>query len=347
MTAVSPSSTPTAERLVEPASTTQMNAAVRRSYTTDPTEIAIERVPRPVPGEGEVLVQVHAAGVDRGVWHLMAGLPYLVRMAGFGITGPKQPILGLDLAGIVESVGSGVTTFAPGDRVHGVGDGSYAELAIAKADKLAPIPADLSFEQAAAIPVSGITALEAVRDHAKIATGERVLILGASGGVGSFAVQVAKAEGAIVTGAASASKADLVRNLGADHTLDYRADPLGKHGPYDAIIDLGGNRRLGELRSLLTKHGRLVIVGGEDGGRLIGGVDRQLRAMLLSPISGRKLGTFIASENGAILRRLDDLIESGQVRPAVDRSFPLDQAPEAIEYMLSGKARGKTVISIR
>ena len=235
----------------------------------------------------------------------------------------------------------------PGDRVYGVGSGSFAEYAVAEAKKLAPIPGDRSFEQAAATPVSGITALEAVRDHAQVTVGERVLILGASGGVGSFAVQIAKAEGAIVTGVASGAKSDFVEQLGADHSLDYRTDPLDQHAPYDAIIDIGGNRSLGQLRRLMTPRGRLVIVGGESGGRLIGGTDRQLRAMLRSVVSRQQLGTFIASEDGATLRRLSAMIETGHVNPSIDRIYPLAETPAAIAHMLDGKACGKVVIAVR
>jgi NADPH:quinone reductase-like Zn-dependent oxidoreductase len=276
----------------------------------------------------------------------MAGLPYLVRIAGFGVRVPKQPVLGLDLAGVIERTGDGVTDLSVGDRVFGIGDGSFAEYAVAKAAKLAPIPDGVPFEQAAATPVSGITALEAVRKHAVIAEGESVLVLGASGGVGSFAVQIAKAEGATVTGVASAAKVDLVQGLGADHFLDYQTDPLDRHGPYDAIIDTGGNRGLGELRKLMSPTGRLIIVGGEGGDRLTGGVHRQVRAMLLSLTTKQKLGTFISSEKGTLVAELGGLIASGQLKPAIDRSFPLERTKDAIAHMLDGKARGKIVISI-
>jgi NADPH:quinone reductase-like Zn-dependent oxidoreductase len=240
-----------------------------------------------------------------------------------------------------------VRGFAPGDEVYGVGAGSFAEYARVRPGKLAAKPANLSFEEAAAVPISGLTALQAVRDHGRIGPGDRVLIIGASGGVGTFAVQIAKAGGAEVTGVASPSKLDLVRAIGADHALDYTRDAItdGRQR-YDVILDIGGNRRLADLRRALTPHGRLVIVGGEQDGRWLGGTDRQLRAHVLSLFVRQQLGTFISSENAADLDELRSLIASGQVAPVVDRIYPLAETAAAIRHVVDGRARGKVVIAM-
>jgi NADPH:quinone reductase-like Zn-dependent oxidoreductase len=277
----------------------------------------------------------------------MAGLPYPIRLAGFGLRTPKAPNPGRSVAGTVESVGTGVTEFKPGDEVYGTCDGSFAEYVRARAGRLAPKPANLSFEQAAAIPVSGLAALQAVRDRAQVQAGQKVLIIGASGGVGTFAVQIAKAFGAEVTGVCSTAKTDLVRAIGADHVIDYMREDFadGEHR-YDAILDTGGNCRLSHLRRALTPRGKLVIVGGETDGRWLGGTDRQLRAQLLSPLVSQKLGTFIASENAEDLKVLRDLIESGKITPAVDRAYPLSETPAAVRYVQEGHARGKVVITL-
>jgi NADPH:quinone reductase-like Zn-dependent oxidoreductase len=270
-----------------------------------------------------------------------------MRIMGFGFRRPKAPNPGRSLAGTVEAVGRNVTEFKPGDAVYGTCDGSLAEYVRAKVGLLALKPANLSFEKAAAVPVSGVTALQAVRDRAQIQPGEKVLIIGASGGVGTFAVQIAKAFGAVVTAVCSTAKMDLVRSLGADHVIDYTRDDFadGKQ-LYDAVLDIGGNSRLSRLRRALTPVGRLVIVGGETDGRWLGGFDRQLRAMTLSPLVSQKLRILAAKENAADLSVLQELIESGKVTPAVDRTFPLSEAPEAIRYLKEGNARGKIVIAV-
>jgi NADPH:quinone reductase-like Zn-dependent oxidoreductase len=277
----------------------------------------------------------------------MAGLPYLIRAVGFGLRRPKAPNPGRSFAGTVESVGKDVTGFAPGDEVYGICDGSFAEYARARAGKLAAKPANLSFEQAAAVPVSALTALQAVRDRAQVQPGQKVLVIGASGGVGSFAVQIAKAFGAEVTGVSSTAKTDMVRSIGADHVIDYTHEDLadGEHR-YDVILDIGGNSRLSRLRRALTPRGRLVIVGGETDGRWLGGFDRQIRALLLSLLVRQKLGTFAASENAKDLMALRELIESGKVAPAIDRTYPLNEAPAAIRYVIDGHARGKVVVTV-
>ncbi|MGO9190054.1 MAG: NAD(P)-dependent alcohol dehydrogenase [Streptosporangiaceae bacterium] len=352
MSAPNPLPTATSERSAEPTPATvgaeTMKAIVQDEYGTTPEEVLrLEEIARPEIGDDEILVRVRAASVDRGTWHLMTGLAYPIRLAGFGFRRPKALNPGRSLAGTVESAGKEVTGFEPGDEVYGTCDGSFAPYARARASRLAPKPANLSFEQAAAVPVSALTALQAVRDHAKVQAGQKVLIIGASGGVGTFAVQIAKAFGAEVTGVCSTAKTDLVRSVGADHVIDYTRDDFADgQRRYDVILDIGGNRRLSHLRRALTARGRLVIIGGENGGRWLGGTDRQFRAVLLSPLVSQNLGTFIASENAEDLVVLRVLIESGKIAPAIDRTYPLSQTPAAIRHVQEGRARGKVVITI-
>jgi NADPH:quinone reductase-like Zn-dependent oxidoreductase len=321
-----------------------MRAVVHDTYGEPIDVLRLEQVPVPEVGDDQVLVRVRAAGVDQGAWHITAGLPYPIRLAGYGLRAPKTRTRGNDLAGVVERVGSAVTTFHEGDEVYGFGEGTFAELTLARPGKLARKPAGLSFEQAAAMPVSGVTALQAVR-RAGVRAGHDVLVLGASGGVGSFAVQIAKAAGAVVTGVASGAKLDLVRSLGADHVVDYTTDDLGSAaGRFDVILDIAGNRGLRTLRRLLTPDGTLVITGGEGGGRWLGGTDRQVRAMALSPFVSQRLGTFIASETSADLDTVTALVEAGQVTPAADRTYPLSGAAEALRDLRAGRVRGKVVV---
>ena len=304
-------------------------------------------VARPTIGDEEVLVRVAAASVDRGTWHIMAGLPYPIRLAGFGLRAPKPLNPGRSVAGTVEAVGRAVTEFGPGDEVYGTCDGSFAEYACARPGKLAGKPANLPFQPAAAIPISGLTALQAVRDQGQVGPGQSVLVVGASGGVGTFAVQIAKAFGAEVTGVCSTGKADLVRSLGADHVIDYTQEDFTRgERRYDVILDTGGNRRLTDLRRVLTARGRLVLVGGETGGRLLGGSERSIRALALSPIVRQKLGTFIASENAADLVVLRDLAEAGRLAPAIDRTYPLSETAAAVTHLQAGRAGGKVVIRV-
>jgi len=302
---------------------------------------------RPQIADDEVLVQVHAAGVDRGVLHLTTGLPYPVRLAGYGLRAPKNPVPGMDLAGVVVAVGTGVTRFQPGDEVFGIGRGTFAEYARALESKLAPKPANLTFEQAGVVAISGLTAVQAVRDQAKVQPGQRVLVIGASGGVGTYAVQLAKAYGARVTAVCSTTKTDLVRSIGADEVIDYTRDDFADSDDrYDVIIDIGGNSPLSRLRRALTPKGTLVMVGGETGGRWVGGYDRQLRAPLVSLFVSQKLRTFICSENHEDLLVLKELIEAGKATPVIDRTYPLSEAPKAIRYVEEGHARGKVVITV-
>jgi NADPH:quinone reductase-like Zn-dependent oxidoreductase len=323
-----------------------MRAMVQDAYGEAEDVLRLEQIDRPRIGPGEVLVRVRAAGVDRGAWHLMAGLPYPVRLVA-GLRAPKTRVRGMELAGEVVEIGAGVTRFAVGDEVFGVGEGSFAEYVAAPADKLAPKPKGLSWEQAAAVGVSACTALQGVRDHGKVQPGQKVLVIGASGGVGTFAVQIAKAFGAEVTGVCSTAKVDLVRSLGADHVIDYTA-PVDTGGTrrYDVILDIGGNRSLSALRRALTPRGTLVIMGGETGGRWLGGTDRQLRAMAVSPFIGQRLGTFIGTQSTEDLTTLAELIEAGKVTPVIDRTYPLGEASAAIRRMQNGHARGKLILTL-
>jgi NADPH:quinone reductase-like Zn-dependent oxidoreductase len=276
----------------------------------------------------------------------MAGLPYPIRLAGFGLRRPKYPNPGRSLAGTVEAVDAGASGFAPGDQVYGTCNGSFAEYAAVRTDQLAPKPANLTFEQAAAAPISAVTALQGLRDRGRVQPGHKVLIVGASGGVGTFAVQIARAFGAEVTGVCSTGKVDLVRALGADHVIDYTAGDVDGGQRYDVVLDTGGHRSLRRLRRTLTPRGTLVIVGSETDGRWLGGFDRTIRALLLSPFVSQKLAPLASSENAADLIVLTGLVESGQVTPVVDRTYPLEEAAAAIRHMLDGKARGKLVVSV-
>jgi NADPH:quinone reductase-like Zn-dependent oxidoreductase len=323
-----------------------MKAVIHTSYgATDRLEVG--DLERPEIDHDEVLIRVHAAGVDRGVWHFMAGLPYPIRLAGGGLRRPKNPVLGMDVAGIVEAIGSDVTRFRPGDEVFGIGKGTYAEYARAPERKLALKPANLTFEQAAVIAISGLTALQALRDHGEVQAGQEVLIIGASGGVGTYAVQLAKAFGAHVTGVCSTAKVDLVLSIGADQVIDYlRDDFADSDRRFDLILDIGGNSSLSRLRRVLSPKGTLIIVGGEGGGRWLGGLDRQMRASAQSLFVGQKQGTLICRENHEDMIVLADLIEAGQITPVVDRAYPLSEAANAIRYVEEGRARGKAVVRV-
>jgi NADPH:quinone reductase-like Zn-dependent oxidoreductase len=300
-------------------------------------------VDRPVAGDGQVLVKVLAAGVDPGVWHLTRGLPYPVRLVT-GLRKPKARVPGMDVAGLVEAIGPGVTRLAVGDEVFGTCAGAFAEYAVGREDRLVAKPSTLTFEQAAAVPVSGCTALQALRDAGKVAAGQRVLVIGAGGGVGAYAVQLAKVFGAEVTGVCGSGKVELVRSLGADHVVDYTREDFS--GGYDLILDTAGNRPLSRLRRALTPKGTLVIVGGEGGGKVLQGLDRQLRALALSPFVGQRLCTLVATEPAADLEQLAELIDAGRIRPVIDRTFPLSAAADAIRYLELGHTKGKSVLAV-
>jgi NADPH:quinone reductase-like Zn-dependent oxidoreductase len=318
-----------------------MKAVIRQRYG-DPLEL--RDAPTPPVGPRGVLVEVRAAGVDQGVWHLATGLPYAVRAAGFGLRRPKQPVLGLDLAGVVRAVGPEVTRFRPGDEVFGTGDGTYAELALSSPDRLARKPETISFAQAATVAGSGVAALQGLRDAGRLRAGQRVLILGAGGGVGSFAVQIARILDAEVTGVCSAAKAGLVRSLGAAHVVDYAAgEPSGR---WDLILDTGGARPLRTLRRLLTPTGSLVIVGAEGGGRWLQGADRQLRAGLLNGFTRQHLTGLMSRAAAEPLETLASWMENGSLVPAVERTFPLAEAAEAIAYLRAGRPLGKVALTI-
>ena len=321
-----------------------MRAIVQDAYGS-PDVFRLAQISIPEIGDNQVLVRVHAAGLDRGTWHVMAGRPYFVRLA-LGFRKPRNPVPGHDLAGTVAAVDPGVTRFSPGDEVFGTGKGTFAEYSRAPEDQLARKPVSLSFEQAAVVPVSGLTALQALTDVGRVQSGQQVLITGASGGVGSYAVQLAKALGAEVTGVSSTAKLDLVRSLGADHVLDYARDDFadGVHR-YDLILDIGGNPALARLRRALTRTGTAVIVGGEQGGSLTG-LGRPFRAIALSPFVRQRLTFFVSKERGSDLERLAEFIEAGKLTPAIDRTFPLDRVPEAMRHLEAGKTRGKIAITV-
>jgi len=324
-----------------------MKAIVQDAYGSADV-LELREIARPTIGTDDVLVQVRAAGVDPGVWHLMSGEPYLVRTIG-GLRKPKVPARGRDLAGVVAAAGAAVTRFRVGDEVWGTCEsGSFAEYATARQRRLAPKPAGISFEEAAVTPISGVTALQAVRDSGGVQPGQRVMVIGAAGGVGSFAVQIATAFGSTVTGVCSPSKIELVRSLGAEEVIDYTRDEIDRDGArYDVIIDTAGNRRLRVLRRVLTPRGTLVLVGGEHGGgRLLGGFDRQLRAPLLSLFVGQRLRGLAARERAEDLEEVGRLIESGAVRPVIDRTYALADAADAIRYLHEGHVAGKVVVTI-
>ena len=323
-----------------------MKAIVQDRYGTADV-LELEDIDKPKAASGDVLLRVHAASAHIGDWHFMTGLPYLFRIAGSGLRAPKTRVRGTDVAGRVEAIGKDVTLFQPGDEVFGTCHGAFAEYATARQDKIAPKPANLTFEQAATAPTSGSTALQALRDAGKVQPGQKVLIIGAAGGVGSFAVQIAKAFAAHVTGVCSTTKVDLVRSIGADDIIDYTRDDFAETGQrYDLILDIAGNRSLSHLRRGLAPRGTLVIVGGEGGGRWFGGIDRQLRAQMLSPFVGQKLGTFIAKQKGEDMVVLKELIEAGKVTPVIDTAYPLSEVPKAIRHLEEGHARGKVVITV-
>ena len=324
-----------------------MRAIVQRSYGRADV-LQLETVDMPSIGEKQVLIEVHCAGLDRGTWHLMTGTPYLIRILGFGFKRPKQPIPGLDVAGRVVEVGRAVSRFSVGDHVFGIADGAFAEYAAADQDKLVVKPESVSFKAAAASTVSGITALEALTDVANLQAGQKVLVVGASGGVGTYTVQLAKALGAQVTAVASAAKVDLLNSLGADHVIDYQTSYLvDSRCRYDLIIDIGGRNNVSSLRQILTTRGTLVFVGGEGGNRVTGGIGRQIWASLLSLFVKQRLTMFISSEHHSIMQRLSEYIESGAVTPSVGQCFDLDDAPAAMQQLEAGNARGKTVITVR
>jgi NADPH:quinone reductase-like Zn-dependent oxidoreductase len=328
-----------------------MKAIVQDVYGS-PAVLRLSDIDEPVIGDDDVLLRVRAAGVDPGVWHLTAGVPYVVRLMGLGLRAPKRRVPGMDVAGRVEAVGKNVARVRPGDEVFGAcghsGDGSFAQYARVPADRLSAKPADLTFEQAAAVPVSAVAALQGLRDEGRLGPGQTVLVIGAGGGVGTFAVQLAKAFHAEVTGVCGPTNVDLVRSIGADHVIDYTRENFADGARrFDLILDNAGRRPLSVLRRALAPRGTLVIVGGEGGNRWSGGFGRQiLRAPLLSLLGSQSLLSLTADVCTRDLDVLRELIESGKVTPVIDRTFPLAQAPEAIRYVHDGRARGKVVVTV-
>jgi NADPH:quinone reductase-like Zn-dependent oxidoreductase len=323
---------------------TSMKAVVQDRYG-DLDVLEFMDIDQPVVNAGAVLVRVHAAAVGKGDWLTVRGLPYVARMR-YGLPKPKHPVPGFDVAGRVEAVGSNVTQLQPGDEVFGWCDGAFAEYASVPEGQLVLKPANLTLEQAAAVPVSGFAALQALRDTGGVQPGQQVVIIGASGGVGSFAVQLAKAFGAEVTGVCSTKSLDLVRSIGADHVIDYTQEDFTRTGQrYDLILEMAGNRSLSDLRRALTPKGTLVLVGGS-GGRWFMGIGRTLRAVVVSPFVGQRLRSFFSKPRGADLVVLKELIEAGKVTPVIDRAFPLSETAEAIRYVGERSTQGKTVITV-
>lgn len=324
-----------------------MKAIVNHEYGS-PDVLELEDVSMPVVKSDEVLVRVFAAAVNPGDWDIMHGTPYVLRLVT-GLRKPRSKVLGLAMAGRVEEVGSNVSEVRVGDEVFGgVGKGGFAEYVCVPEGSLAPKPSGLTFEQAAAVPVAGAAALQALRDVGRVQPGQRVLINGASGGVGTFAVQIAKAFGAEVTGVSSAANVELVRSIGADHTIDYTAEDFTKTGKrYDLILDNVGNRTLSELRRALAPKGMLIPNSNKAGGRWVGGyLRRALQALVVSPFVSQKLRPFASRDKREDLLVLSELIQSGKVTPVIDATYPLNRIAEALSYLGAGHARGKVVITI-
>jgi NADPH:quinone reductase-like Zn-dependent oxidoreductase len=311
-----------------------------------PEVLGLEEVDEPVVRDDEVLVRVRAASVNPRDWHFMRGLPYVVRPVG--LRRPRNGVLGSDIAGQVEGVGKAVTRFRPGDEVYAfVWSGAFAEHAAVPGAVLGLKPANLTFEQAATVPLAALTALQGLRDHGRVQPGQKVLILGASGGVGTFAVQLAKSFGAEVTGVSSTRNLELVRSLGADHVIDYTREDLTRNGQrYDLVFQLAGTRSPSDLRRALTPTGTLVLSSGESDGRWIGPLGRVIKAAALSPFVRQRLGTFEAKPSRDDLQALKELVESGEASPVIDRTYPLIETPEAIRYLEKGHARGKVVVTV-
>ena len=322
----------------------KMRAIVQDQYgETD--VLRLEEIDKPQIGHNEVLVRIRAAGVHIGDWHVMAGLPYLLRVVGFGFRAPKVRVRGIDLAGTVEAVGQNVTRFQVGNDVFGTCEGAFADYAATPEDNLARKPANLTYEQAAAVPTSALAALQALRDAGGIKAGQQVLLVGASGGVGLYAVQIAKSFGAEVTGVCSTAKVDMIRSLGADHVIDYSEEDFTQSGQqYDLILVMGGNQSLSQLKRVLRPGGTLVPVGTEAGNRWVGG-KAWIQAMLLSRLK-RHLRPLTTQPNQADLQFVTELLEAGKIRPVIDKTFPLSEAPEAIRYLTAGHARGKIIITV-
>ena len=323
----------------------RMKAIMHRCYGS-PDVLEFEDIAKPVPADNEVLVRVQAAATNPLDWHYMRGTPYVMRFSS-GIGRPQNTQLGVDFAGTVEAVGRAVTRFKPGDEVFGGRTGAFAEYVVVREDRsIVAKPANITFEQAAAVPIAAVTALQALRDDGRLQPGEKVLINGASGGVGTFAVQIAKTLGAEVTGVCSTRNVELVRSLGADRVIDYTQEDFTQGAEhYDLIVDMVGSHALLDYKRVLTEKGRYVIVGGPDG-KWLGPLAGPLKAMFLSPFVHQEFGMMLAELNAKDLALLAGLMQEGKVVPVIDRTYPLAEVPEAIRYLETSRARGKVIISM-
>jgi len=312
--------------------------------------LKLEEIEKPVPNDDQILVRVRAASVNPYDWHFIEGTPYVMRAMGVGLRKPKNTRLGVDFAGTVEAVGKDVTEFKQGDEVFGGRTGAFAEYVCPRATgSVTRKPADVTFEQAASVNIAGITALQAIRDKGKVQPGQTVLINGASGGVGTFAVQIAKLFGANVTGVCSTRNIDLVRSLGADHVIDYTKEDFTKGDQrYDVILDNVANHSLAECRRVLKHNGTYVLIGGGgvDEQGFLGGLAKALKTALLSKFVSQKMGMMMADSSNKDLTELADMMQSGKLKPVIDRTYKLDQVPEAIRYVEQGHARGKVIITV-
>jgi NADPH:quinone reductase-like Zn-dependent oxidoreductase len=321
--------------------------AITQDRYGPPDVLTSTDIDRPVARDTEVLVRVHAAAANPADFFMMTGVPYVFFRPAFGLRKPRDGVRGTDLAGTVEAVGSNVTRFKPGDEVFGEGRGTFAEYAVARADKLAPKPASLTFEQAAAVPMAACVALQALRDHAKVEPGQRVLVNGAAGGIGTFAVQIAKWLGAEVTGVCSTRNVELVRSIGADQVIDYTREDFtrGEHR-YHVILDNVANHSLSALRRVLTPTGTLLSNNGSSGGRWLGVLPRLAKERLVSPFVRQRLPMFVSTAKQEDLATLAELLEAGTIAPVIDRTYPLGEAPDAMRLVRTGHARGKVVITV-
>jgi NADPH:quinone reductase-like Zn-dependent oxidoreductase len=329
-----------------PAGATPMKAVVYRCYGS-PEVLKVEDVEKPTPTENQVLVKVHAASVNPYDWHFMRGKPYVMRLDA-GVGAPKVSRFGVDYAGTVEAVGPDVKGLKPGDPVFGARTGAFAEYVTVREDRMVvPIPANVTFEQAASIPIAGVTALQALRDKGQVHPGQKVLINGASGGVGTFAVQIAKSFGADVTGVCSTRNVDMVRSLGADHVIDYTKEDYTKgEQRYDLILDMVSSHSLLENRRVMNPDGIFVIIGGPSEGDFLGPMTIPIKALFLSPFVSQQMGMMLADSTQEDLAFIAELIENGKVTPVIDRRYRLEEVAEAVAYVEEGHARGKVIISV-
>lgn len=323
-----------------------MKAIIQGEYGSPEEVLELRDVDDPVPGDNEVLVRVHAAGVQAGDWHVVEGQPYVMRIMGFGLRKPKNRNPGFDVAGKVTAVGTKATQFQLDDDVFGWCKGAFAEYVAVPQDALVTKPASLTFEQAAVVPSSAFTALQGLRDHGKVQRGQKVLVNGASGGVGTFAVQIAKSFGADVTGVCNTRNVDMVRTIGADHVIDYTQEDYTKGDErYDVILDIAANHSLSKCRGVLTPKGTYVLIG-DSGGRWLGGLSRFIKTSVLSPFVSQRMRAFVSKPSKADLLALKELLEAGEVTPIIDRTYPLDETPEAIGYVEKGHARAKVAVTV-